>query len=209
MIGGIKWLTAKLHFILIPQKQVIWCDDLTKMDAEGFVLPENLKIERYYSIDQISKEDLESFLQQDSDLMGSASSKLLRERLSKGAALWLLKENNHVCGYWWTIANNHVTPTYLPHIDTDVHAIGVELFESFRGRGHLFRHFIKAIQLTLKEEGFKRYYAETYLTNKRALNAIFNVGEHKVGTASRFSLFGKNVVIWHEMSETRDIEPKR
>ena len=199
-VAGMKWLLMAMHHRFIPEKQVVWCNDLTAFDANGFKLPDHVEIQRFYSIDQMSKEDLKILMDCKSELMGSAASILIHERFNKGAVLWLLKENRHIAGYRWTIVNNHVTPTYVPHTKTDVHSVGAELFVEFQGRS-LIDLFLKSTLITLKDEGFKRYYAETYLQNKRALKAFSRIGLHKIGTASRFSIFGKNVVIWHDVSE--------
>lgn len=199
IFGGIKWLITTSYHRLLPQKQIIWCTDLTQMDAEGFSLPDNLKIQRFYSIDQVDKEDLKTLIECGTELMGSAASSLIRERFDKGAVLWLYKENGILAGYRWTIANNHVTPTYLPHTETDVHSIGEEIFPAFRGR-NLFLLVRTSCRIIMKNEGFKRFYSETYLWNKRAVKAILKAGGRQFGIATMFSIFGKNVVIWHDMT---------
>jgi len=175
------------------------------VDTESFSLPDTLKIERINSINQINEKDLKMLTESRSDLMGSAASILIRERFDKGAVLWLLKENGHLAGYRWTIANNHVTPTHVPHTETDVHSIGAELFDGFRGR-YLFDMFLRGTFIILKSDGFKRFYSETYLWNKRAIKAILKTGLSKIGTATMISIFGKTFVIWHEMSSKIEIE---
>jgi hypothetical protein len=203
---GVKWLIVTVYHRLIPQKQIVWCTNLMQReDLAEFVLPDHLSFQRYQAMDQIGKEDLRAFLACSSILMGSATFIIMHERFNKGAILWMLKVNGQVAGYWWTIANNHVTPTYLPHTSKDIHAIGIELFEGFRG-GRLLKTFSQAVQSTLKKECYQRYYAETYLWNLNAIKAFQRIGDCKVGTATRFGFFGKNVIIWHEMSETLEVE---
>jgi hypothetical protein len=198
-----KWLITTLYHRLIPQKQIIWYTDLTEIDSEGFSMPDNVVIQRFYSADQVDKEDLKTLIECGTDLMGSAGSILVRERFNKGAVLWLLKENGRLAGYRWSIINNHVTPTYFPHTETDVHSIGIEIFPGFRG-GDLFRLFHEGTKVVLKKEGSKRFYSETHLWNKRAVKAYSKTNSHKIGIATRFSVFGKNVVIWHDMTGKTD-----
>jgi hypothetical protein len=195
-----KWLITTAYRRIIPQKQVIWCVELTDVRNEEFVLPGDIKIERFKSLEQVNKNDLKILTESHSDLMGSASGILIRERFNKGAMLWLIKKNDQLAGYRWTIANNHKTPTYFPHTETDMHSIGIEIFRDFR-RHHLFYIFQQSMVITLKNEGFKRFYSETFLYNKRAMKAMLNYGLRKIGIATRFSIFGKNIVIWHDMSE--------
>lgn len=203
IFGGIKWLITTSYHRLLPQKQIIWCTDLTQMDTEGFSMPDNLKIQRFYSIDQIDKEDLKTLVECNTELMGSAASSLIQERFDKGAVLWLYKENGILAGYRWTIVNDHVTPTYVPQTKTDVHTIGEEIFPAFRGR-NLFLLVRTSNRIIMKNEGFKRLYSETYLWNKRAVKAIIKARGRQFGIATMFSLFGKKVVIWHDMSGKTD-----
>ena len=204
VIVGMKWLITTIYHRIIPQKQVIWCTDLTEMDSKGFSMPDNLKIQRFYSIDELDKEDYETLIKYGTDLMGSAGSILIPERFNKGAILWLYKENGILVGYRWTIVNNHVTPTYVPHTKTDVHSIGEEIFPAFRGK-NIHQLAMRFVRITSKNEGFKRYYSETYLWNKRAIKSILKGGTRPIGIATRFSIFGKNVVIWHNMTGKEDI----
>lgn len=201
--AGITWLITTVYHRVIPQKQVIWLADLIKLDSERFSIPDNIEIQRFNSIDEVDKKDYKSLIECGTDLMGSAGSILVRERFDKGFVLWLLKENGQLAGYRWTIVNNHVTPTYVPHTETDAHSIGIEIFSDFRG-SHLFRLFDEGIKIALKKEGYKRFYSETFLYNKRAIKAILKTSSRKIGIATRFNIFGKNVIAWHDMTGKTD-----
>lgn len=199
-ISAMRWLTFTLYYRIVPQKQVIWYTDLTLIDAEGFSLPESIKIEHLHTIDQVSEVDMNMLTKCKSELMGSAASILIPERFNKGAELWLYKVDGKLAGYCWTIVKNHREPTYFPLTDTDVHFIGTEIFPDFRG-GTLFRLFDEGTKINLKKEGCKRYYSETFLSNEHAVRAILKkTSARKIGIATRFSIFGKDVVIWHHMS---------
>jgi hypothetical protein len=203
-IAGIKWLTYAIYHRCIPEKQIIWCMDLTKLNTDGLLLPDNLKLERYHSMKQVDDHDLKTLIAFHSDLMGSATSILIPERFNKGAVLWLLKEDCQIAGYQWTIANNHATPTYFPHTEGDVHSIGIEIMPDYRGH-NLQNIFQKQMWIILKNEGFKRFLSETYLRNERAIKAFSKTGQRGIGIASRFNFFGKNVVIWHDMSKNIEL----
>jgi len=200
VILAVRWAFVRGFRRIIPHRQVIWCVDLTKIDSDGFVLPDNLRIERFYSLDELKVADFRALVEARSELMGSGTERLIRERFEKGAALWMLRVDGKLAGYRWTLANNKMTPTYLPHSESDLHSIGFELFPEFRGR-KLFNEFLTAMHVISKSEGFKRCYSETYLWNRRAINALLKVGMRKIGTARRFKLFGRNIVIWHDMSD--------
>lgn len=204
-IGGIKWMCYAIYHRYIPEKQIIWCMNLTQLETTEFVLPDNLKLERYNSLEQVSDHDLKILFACHSDLMGSATSILIPERFNKGAVLWLMKDDAHVVGYQWTIANNHTTPTYFPHTEGDIHAIGIEILPDYRGR-NLQNIFQQQIWIILRNEGFRRYFSETYLSNKLALKAFSKTGQRGIGIAKRFYFLGKNVVIWYDMSKNIELK---
>lgn len=203
-IASINWLITTIYHRVIPQKQVIWFADLTEIDSEGFSLPDNIVIQRFYSIGEVDKEDLKTLIKCGVGLMGSAGSILVSKWFDKGAVLWLLKKDGQLAGYRWTIFNNHVTPTYVPHTQTDAHSIGTEIFPGFRGVG-LYRLFDQGTKILFKKEGGKRFYYETYLWDICAVKAILKTNSRKIGIATRFSIFGNNVVIWHDMTSKIDI----
>lgn len=201
--AAIHWLMTTVYNRAIPQKQVIWCDDISEIDSAGFSVQKGIDILRFYSIDQIDQSDFETLSEYGTDLMGSAGSILIRDRFAKGAVLWLIKVDGVLAGYRWTFNNDHTNPTYVPQTEKDVHSIGVELFPAFRGR-EMFNLFRMSMYITLKNEGLKRFYLETHLWNKRAVKAFLKTDTHKIGIATRFSIFGKNVVIWHDMTSKND-----
>lgn len=198
IIAGIKWLITTIYNRVIPRNQVIWFTDLTEIDSAGFLLPDHIEVKRYYSLNEIDKEDYKTLVECGTALMGSAGSILIRERLNKGAVLWLLKENGRLAGYRWTIAKDTLLQTYMPQTETDVHEFANEIFPGFRGRNFGQLTFQQTL-IMLKNEGFKRYYAEIYKSNIRALKSTAKTVLKQIGVARRFNLLGRNVVIWYDM----------
>lgn len=196
---GVRWLFVTIIHRIVPHRQMIWCVDLTSISNDEFIVPGNIKIKRFTSRDQIDKEELKTLIESGTELMGSAASDLIDDRFNKGAVLWLIEENGSVAGYKWTIVKDWLMPTYVPHTDSDVHEFGSEIFKGFRGR-NILQLSTKYVLITLKNEGFKRYYSESYLWNKPAINAFSKTDYRKIGIAKRFGLFGRNVVIWYDMS---------
>jgi hypothetical protein len=200
IISGIRWLIIKIYRRMLPHRQTIRFADLGEISSDGFSMPDNIKIQRFHSRDQMNKEDLKILLESETELMGSAASNLIHQRFEKGGILWLIKVDNNLAGYRWTIVKDPITPTYVPHTEKDVHVIATELFKEYRGK-NLFILFTKHMMITLKNEGFKRVFSETYLWNKRADNALSKIEYYrKIGIARRFSFFGRNIVIWYDMS---------
>lgn len=198
-VACLIWLFVAIIRRIFPYRQAIWFTDLTELSTDEFIMPTNIKIKRYSSRDQMDKEELKRLIECDTELMGSAGGIIIDERFDKGALLWLIEEDCHMAGYRWTIVKDPLMPTYIPHTESDVHELGAEIFEGFRGR-NILQISTKYILITLKNEGFKRFYSESYLWNKRAVNAFLKTDYRKIGIAKRFSLFGRNVIIWYGMS---------
>lgn len=196
---GIKWIMVTLFRKVIPHKQVIWCTIIDEIDFENFKLPENLSVQRVTSISDLSLGDFKT-LKEDTVLMGSAGHIMIGKRFSTGGTLWLLKCEGKLAGYRWYFANDHIHPTYLAYTEKDIHSVGAEILSDFRGK-HLAPIFEKEIFRILKGEGLKRCYSETYLWNKQAVKSFLKTDKQKIGIASRFNFFGKNIVIWHDMTE--------
>jgi hypothetical protein len=203
-IPTMKWMFVTFYRRAIPHKQVLFYTDLTILDTDESSLPDNLKVEQYHSLDQIDKGDLKTLINCGTALMGSAGLSYIRERFARGAVLWLLKVDRQVAGYRWIMENDHVTSTFFPHMKTDLHSLATELFLDFRGQ-NLFGIFRKEVHRIKRNEGFKTCYSESKLYNKRAVKAHLKIGDIKFGIATRFRMFGKNVVIWHDMNDKTDL----
>jgi hypothetical protein len=200
IISGIRWLITKIYRRILPHRQTIRFTDLSEISSDGFSIPDNIQIQRLHSRDQMNKEDLKILIESETELMGSAANNLINKRFDKGGILWLIKVDNHLAGYRWTIVKDPLSRTYVPHTEKDVHVIATELFKEYRGQ-NLFILFTKYMMITLKNEGFKRVFSEIYLWNKRAEHAISKIEYYrKIGIARRFNFFGRNIVIWYDMS---------
>lgn len=205
LVSGLRWLFVTIIRRIVPHRQVIWFVDLTKITSDEFSLPHNMFVKRFRSQDEMDEDDLNTLIKCRTELMGSATNEMINKRFKNGAVLWLIKEGDCIAGYSWTIVKDPITPTYIPHSEDDVHRIGSEIFSGFRGR-NLFQLLTKYMLITLKKEGFKRFYSEAYLWNKQAISAMLKTDYRKIGVAKRFSLFGRNVVIWYEMSNLKNAD---
>lgn len=197
--GGLRWLLITVKHRIIPHKQIIWLVDLNEIDDKDFLLPKDIEIIRFRSKEEVDDVILNRIIEGGTDLMGSAADEILKKRFENGATLWIMIADGKVAGYKWTIVKDPLTPTYIPHTQKDIHGIGGEMFGSFRGR-NLFQIFTKYKLITLKREGFSRFYSETYIWNKAAVKACLKTDYREIGIAKRFNLFGRNIVVWYDMS---------
>ena len=198
ILAGLRWLFQTTYHRIVPQKQAIWFADLTEVDDKNFCLPDGVEVKRYASRKKLDETDYETLVEKGTALMGSGARILIDERLKNGAVLWLVKENGNLAGYRWTIVRDTLLGTYVPHTEFDVHEFGVEVFSGYRGR-NIFQVFVKHALITLKIEGYKRFFTEVHLWNERSMKAMAKTDLRKIGTATRFNFFGRNVVIWYDM----------
>ncbi len=198
LLGGINWMFNRIWQRIIPQRIVIWFTDLMEINGEAFSLPDNVEITRYTREDEIEHCDYKRLVETRTELMGSNPIEFIKKRFSYGAQLWIIKVNGQFAGYHWTIVKDPLEQTFFPHTERDVNAIGVEIFEEFRGQG-LYKILNDFMVITLKKEGFSRFYRTTYVWNKSSISAISKT-HRKIGIARRFSIFGINNVLWYEMS---------
>ena len=59
----------------------------------------------------------------------------IKERFDKGASLWLIKFEDRLAGYGWTLQGRTIEPHYFPLGQDDVHLFDFHVFPKYRGRG--------------------------------------------------------------------------
>jgi GNAT superfamily N-acetyltransferase len=129
------------------------------------------------------------------------SGQLTRQRFERGASLWLLKSEGQVAAYGWTIRQETMEPHYFPLSAGDVHLFDFFVFPEFRGRrfNPLLVNFILA---RLALENASRAFIEAAEWNTPQLSSLGRTPFRLLGSARKFGLFGKMVVMWGGKDET-------
>jgi hypothetical protein len=197
-IPSMRWLFFEIFPKIVPQRKTIWVRDITEIEEEGFELPPNITTMPFRSCEEMEEGDLKLLIESNTELMGRRAEYIIKERFDKGAVLWLIKEDGRLVGYRWIIAKDPLYPTYFPHMESDIHGIDAEFFKDSRGKG-LTGITQKKTMIALKQEGFKRWISEISPRNKSSIRANLKMGHQQIGVARRFSLFGRDIVIWSDM----------
>ena len=128
----LRRLTLATRRTLFSNRMVLFYCDLSTLSAPMSEMPSRLKVERHRSQSDISPQDLQeitSFWNPD------LARRNIRERFGLGASLWLIRFEEKLAGYGWTLQGRTVEPHYFPLAPIDVHLFDFHVFSQYRGRG--------------------------------------------------------------------------
>lgn len=183
-----------LRRLFVARRMVLFYYDLQTTDAGGFTenWPRDLVVERKTSQAEISPEDQRKIVEFWNPEIARRD---LAERFAANADLWLIRFEDKLAGYGWTLAGRTLKPHYLPLGKTDLHLFDFLVFPEYRGRGinpALVRHILEQG----RAEGLARAYIEATEWNEPQLTSLTKTGFHRLGIARKMSLFGRTVVDW-------------
>ena len=122
------------------------------------------------------------------------------KRFEKGAVVWLIRSDDKLAGYGWTLASGTVEPHFLPFGPDDVHLFDFIIFPEFRGRG-INPLLVTYILDQLTAEHRTRAYIEAAEWNSSQLISLGKTGFHLLGVAHKLSFFGRTFVEWETPQE--------
>jgi ribosomal protein S18 acetylase RimI-like enzyme len=186
---------------------VVYYCDLTKLPAKPVVIPESVRIERVRGEAEIVSEDREAIT---SFWNPELAQRNIRERFGNGATLWLIRSEEKLAGYGWTIQGRPISPYYFPILPGDVQFFDFLVFPKFRGRAIqwlLTTHILKL----LKEEGASRAFADTHEWNEAQLASFKMTAFRPMGMVRTVTLFGQSFSGWSEAKTTmqKETTPER
>jgi ribosomal protein S18 acetylase RimI-like enzyme len=177
---------------LFSSRSVLFYCDLSTLSSPAAEMPGSLKVERYRSQADLSSHELQeitSFWNPD------LARRNIEERFGLGASLWLIKLEDKLAGYGWTLQGRTVEPHYFPLGEDDVQFLDFHVFPKFRGRAIdwvLMTHILH----TLAAEGYARAFGEAAEWNKASLSSFAMNSFRRLGSARKFTVLGHAVVLW-------------
>jgi hypothetical protein len=178
---------------LFSSSVLFYCD-LSTLSSPAPEMPCSLKVERHKSQADLSSHELQeitSFWNPD------LARRNIEERFGLGASLWLIKLEDKLAGYGWTLQGRTVEPHYFPLWEDDVQFLDFHVFPKFRGRAmdwFLMTHILHS----LAAEGRARAFGEAGEWNKASLSSFAMTPFRRLGWARKFTIFGRTVVRWEE-----------
>jgi GT2 family glycosyltransferase/ribosomal protein S18 acetylase RimI-like enzyme len=117
------------------------------------------------------------------------------ERFARGASLWLFKKEDQVAGYGWTLTGRTMEPHFFPLGSNDVHMFDFFVFPEYRGQ-RINLSLMVHILSTLASERKGRVFIEAAEWNTPQLHSLSRMPFERLGSASKFRLFGRTIVVW-------------
>ncbi len=155
-------------------------------------LPDHLRVERKQSRDEMAAADWEQIV---NFWNPELSQRDITERFHAGASLWLIRSDENLAGYGWTLTGRTMAPHYHPLGANDVHMFDFLVFPEYRGR-KINPSLVDHILNQLAAEGRTRAYIEVREWNHPQLASLGKTRFRLLGIARKMSLFGRTFVEW-------------
>jgi ribosomal protein S18 acetylase RimI-like enzyme len=182
--------------IVSNRRAVLFRCDLQHSFSIPGQLPDGISVERKDCMADMAEGDLEKVLNYwNRDLQ----TKQLCERFQRGAAFWLIKKNNQLAGYGWTLTGSTMKPHFFPLGANDVHLFDFVVFPEFRGQG-INPVLVNRVLEMITAEGRVSAFIEAAIQNKSQLRSLQKTAFRRHAAATKVELLGHSLVLWHELS---------
>jgi ribosomal protein S18 acetylase RimI-like enzyme len=187
---------------LFFSRMVLFYCDLSTLGSPTADLTSSLKVERHTKQTGLSPQDLReitSFWNPD------LARRNLKERFELGASLWLIRCEDSLAGYGWTMQGRTVEPHYFRLGPDDVHLFDFHVFPQYRGRGVnplLVGNILRS--LTVECQG--RAFIEAAEWNQAQLASLQRTPFRHLGSARKFMLFRHTMVFWGRNETVRQTQ---
>jgi len=179
---------------LVSNRAVLFYCDLSTASLPAPELPNFLKVERYTKQTDLSVQDLEEII---SFWNPELARRNLEERFDLGTSLWLIKFEDHLAGYGWTLQGRTVEPHYFPLGEDDVQFLDFHVFPKYRGRA-IDWFLMTYILHKLAVEGRARAFGEAAEWNKPSLSSFTMTPFRCLGWGRKFTILGKTFICWSQ-----------
>ncbi len=177
---------------LFANRMVVFYCDLPGLAARPVNIPSLMRIDRLQSQAELGQADLEEIT---SFWNPEQARRNIEERFMKGSSLWLIKSEDKVAGYGWTLQGRTIAEYYFPMGSKDVQLFDFYVFPKFRGRA-LHWLLTAYILQTLRAEGAARAFADTGEWNQAQISSFRMTPFRRLGLVRSFPIFGRTFLSW-------------
>jgi ribosomal protein S18 acetylase RimI-like enzyme len=188
---------------LSSTRMVVFYCDLAKQPTAPLNTPSSLKMERLRSYSELTPQNFQEIINVWNPKLAHRS---IRERFAQGATLWLIKSEDKLAGYSWTLRGRTIAPYYFLLGEDDVQLFDFYVIPKFRGRAILW-FLVAHILHNLKDEGAARVFGDVAEWNQASLSFYRMTPFRRLGLARSFTIRGRTFTQWVE-SETGQQAPK-
>jgi ribosomal protein S18 acetylase RimI-like enzyme len=201
LIATIRRATVAGRRALFARRMVVFYCDLDERKLPPVRIPKTLFIERVEVLSEMRAEHLREIT---SFWNSKLANRNIRERFEKGASLWLVKSDDRLAGYGWTLRGRTIAPYYFPLGPDDVQLFDFYVFPRFRGRA-IHWLLTSYILHMLATEGGTRAFADTGEWNQAQLASFKLTPLRSLGFVRTYKVFGQLFTRWAVAREvTRD-----
>ena len=177
---------------VFANRMVVFYCDLAGQLTSAVVLPSSLTMDRLRSEAELRGPDL---LAMTRFWNPKQAHRNIRERFELGASLWLIKSEDQLAGYGWSLQGRTVEPYYFPLGKDDIHLFDFHVFPQYRGRG-INPLLVTQILHNLAANCGGRAFIEAAEWNEAQLSSLRRTPFRQLGLARPFSIFGRAFVSW-------------
>ena len=186
-----RFAVAAKRSMSASRMALFYCD-LSTLPSPAPEMPSRLKVERYRNQADIRPQDLQ-------DITSFWNPDLARHninhRFELGAQLWLIRMEDKLAGYGWTLQGRTVEPHYFPLAEDDVQFLDFHVFPKYRGRA-LDWFLMTHILYQLAAEGRARAFGEAAEWNQASLSSFAMTPFRRLGWGKKFTLGSRTLVWW-------------
>lgn len=186
---------------LFTSRMVLFYCDLGMQNSRLAHLPGSFRVERKRQESELNKQDLDIIT---TFWNPEVSRRNVKERFALGASLWLIKSNDCLAGYGWSLRGCTVEPHYFRLTQHDVHFFDFYVFPQYRGRG-VNPTLVRYMLHSLIDECRGHAFIEAAEWNEAQLASLRRTPFCRLGSARKFTLFRRTMVCW-DNEETVDQE---
>jgi len=178
--------------MLLSSRMVVFYCDLNGQVISDIKIPNQLYVERIQTLRTLRPEYRQEMIECWNPAIAERN---IREQFEKGASLWLVRYNEQLAGYGWTMQGKTIGRYYFPIGQNDVQMFDFYIFPRYRGRA-LHWLLTSHILCTLASEGRSRVYADTGEWNQAQLASFTMTPFRILGIVRMYKIFGRVLTCW-------------
>jgi Acetyltransferase (GNAT) family len=187
---------------LSSSRMLVFYCDLPSLPVRPVNIPSSIRVERVTGEAELQPQDFDEIT---SFWNPKQARRNVKERFANGASLWVIKSEDKVAGYGWTLQSRTIAEYYFPMGPKDVQLFDFYVFPKFRGRA-LHWLLTAYILQALAVEGAARAFADTGEWNQPQISSFRMTPFRCLGLVRSFTIFGHTFVSWAENGPAEHVE---
>ncbi len=189
---------------LFSNRMLVFYCDLPLQTPRPVKIPSSVRVDRLIKETELRQQDLEDIT---SFWNPKRARRNIKERFAKGASLWLIKSEEKVAGYGWTLQGCTMEPYYFPLAPEDLHLFDFHVFPQYRGQGMNPLLVISILDnLSINCRG--RAFIEAAEWNEAQLRSLQKTPFHRLGVARSGTIFSHTFVSWVDQTAPEPLQKR-